>query len=175
MTGDPPLGRLLTAEDVVRRIAAESAFISANGEVGTRLRPAVALVRQYGDQFRRAPPRRQPRRPKPPCFDSVWDLVQCSWNQKEDSGDAMNIDELIKHPIKFPDPAEARRYIRDDDGFYGCDYVFLDATWHALCHIAIDRDCSVDELCCAALRWQSVACHKRQPELGPPRSGRRGL
>src|SRR5215472_11556704 len=61
MTGDPPLGRLLTAEDVVRRIAAESAFISANGEVGIRLRPAVALVRQYGDQFRRAPPRRQPR------------------------------------------------------------------------------------------------------------------
>jgi hypothetical protein len=66
MTDDPPSGRPLTAEHVVRRIAAECAFISANGEVGIRLRPAAALVRQYGDQFRRAPPRRRPRRPKAP-------------------------------------------------------------------------------------------------------------
>jgi len=63
----------------------------------------------------------------------------------------MNIDELIKHPITTPeflDPTQARRYIHDDNGFCGYDYVFLDATWHALCHIAIDRGCSVDELCC---------------------------
>jgi hypothetical protein len=66
MTENPPSGRPLTAEDVVRRIAAECAFISANGEVGIRLRPAAALVRQYGEQFRRAPPRRRARRPKAP-------------------------------------------------------------------------------------------------------------
>jgi len=66
MTEDQPPRRPLTAEDVVRRIAAECAFISANGEVGIRLRPAAALVRQYGDQFRRVPPRRRPRTPKSP-------------------------------------------------------------------------------------------------------------
>ena len=63
----------------------------------------------------------------------------------------MNIDGLIKHPITTPeflDPTQARRYIHDDNGFCGYDCVFLDATWHALCHIAIDRGCSVDELCC---------------------------
>ena len=60
MTKGPPPGRPLTAEEVVRRIAAECAFISANGEVGIRLRPAAALVRQYGDQFRPVRPRRRP-------------------------------------------------------------------------------------------------------------------
>lgn len=65
MTEDPPSARPITAEDVVRRIAAECAFVSANGEVGIRLRPAAAIVRQYGEQFRRAP-RRRPRKPKPP-------------------------------------------------------------------------------------------------------------
>jgi hypothetical protein len=64
----PPPRPILTAEDVVRRIAAECAFVSANGEVGIRLRPAAALVRQYGDQFRRAPPRRRPRSPKTPSL-----------------------------------------------------------------------------------------------------------
>jgi hypothetical protein len=54
----------MTAEDVVRRIAAECAFIGANGEVGIRLKPATAIVRQYGEQFPRAPQRR--RRPRPP-------------------------------------------------------------------------------------------------------------
>jgi len=85
------------------------------------------------------------------CFDSVYDLVQFSRNQKEDSGDVMNIEEIIQKPItthEYPDPTEARRYICDDDGFYGYDYVFLeDATWHALCHIALDRGGTVDELC----------------------------
>ena len=64
----------------------------------------------------------------------------------------MNIKQILMKPItapKFTDPTEARRYIRDDDGFYGYDDVFLeDATWHALCRIALDRGCTVDELCC---------------------------
>jgi len=66
MTEHPQPGRPLTAEDVVRRIAAECAFISANGEVGIRVEPAAALVRQYAEQFRRAPPRRRQPRSKPP-------------------------------------------------------------------------------------------------------------
>ena len=67
MPEDPRPQRPLTAEDVVRRIAAECAFVSANGEVGIRLEPAAALVRQYGEQFRRAPPRRRRQRTaKPP-------------------------------------------------------------------------------------------------------------
>jgi hypothetical protein len=65
MTDDVSPQRPMTAEDVVRRIAAECAFVSANGEVGIRLRPAAAIVRQYGEQFRRAPPRRR-RLPKSP-------------------------------------------------------------------------------------------------------------
>jgi hypothetical protein len=54
----------MTAEDVVRRIAAECAFVDQHGGVGIRLRPAAAIVRQYGEQFRRAPPlrRRQTRK-----------------------------------------------------------------------------------------------------------------
>jgi predicted DNA-binding ribbon-helix-helix protein len=47
-----------------------------------------------------------------------------------------------------PDPTESPRYIRDDYGFYGFDTVFLeDATWKALCEIARERGCAVDELC----------------------------
>jgi len=58
---------ILTAEDVVRRIAAECAYVDERGGVGIRLEPAAAIVRQYGDQFRRPPRRRQTRRtPKPP-------------------------------------------------------------------------------------------------------------
>jgi hypothetical protein len=49
MTERTPSRRPVTAEDVVRRIAAECAFIGANGEVGTRLKPATAIVRQYGE------------------------------------------------------------------------------------------------------------------------------
>jgi hypothetical protein len=61
----PPI---LTAEDVVRRIAAECAFVDERGGVGIRLRPAAAIVRLYGEQFRR--PRRKPRRMQksPPLF-----------------------------------------------------------------------------------------------------------
>jgi hypothetical protein len=52
---------ILTAEDVVRRIAAECTFVDDRGGVGIRLRPAAAIVRQYGQQFRRPPRRRQTR------------------------------------------------------------------------------------------------------------------
>ena len=62
----------------------------------------------------------------------------------------MNIEQIILHPIttsEFADPEESRRFIHDDS-FYGYDYVFLeDATWHALCHIAVDQGCTVDDLC----------------------------
>jgi hypothetical protein len=50
---------ILTAEDVVRRIAAECAYVDERAGVGIRLEPAAAIVRQYGEQFRA--PRRQRR------------------------------------------------------------------------------------------------------------------
>ena len=60
----PPV---LTAEDVVRRIATECAFVDDRGGVGIRLEPAAAIVRRYGEQFRRVRRRRQTRQaPKPP-------------------------------------------------------------------------------------------------------------
>jgi hypothetical protein len=62
MTGHAP-ARPMTAEDVVKRIAAECAFIGANGEVGIQLKPAADIVRQYGEQFRQVT-RRKPRSPK---------------------------------------------------------------------------------------------------------------
>ena len=62
-----------------------------------------------------------------------------------------NPEEIFIKPIttpEYPDPTEARRYVDDEDGFYGYDYVFLeDATWNALCEIARERGCTVDELC----------------------------
>jgi hypothetical protein len=57
---------ILTPEDVVRRIAAECTFIDERGAVGIRLKPAAAIVRQYGEQFRRPLRRKQNRQPKPP-------------------------------------------------------------------------------------------------------------
>jgi hypothetical protein len=58
---------ILTAEDVVRRIAAECAFVDERGGVGIRVKSAAAIVRQYGEQFRRSPRRKQTHRsPKPP-------------------------------------------------------------------------------------------------------------
>jgi hypothetical protein len=59
---------ILTAEDVVRRIAAECAYIDEYGGVGIRLEPASAIVRQYGEQFRRPRRQRQPRSAKPPSL-----------------------------------------------------------------------------------------------------------
>ncbi len=57
----------LTAEDVVRRIAAECAYVDERGQIGIRLAPAAALVRLYGEQFRHSPRRKTGRgAPKPP-------------------------------------------------------------------------------------------------------------
>jgi hypothetical protein len=53
------MAAISTAEDVVRRIAAECAYVDERGGVGIRLEPAAAMVRQYGEQFRA--PRRQRR------------------------------------------------------------------------------------------------------------------
>jgi hypothetical protein len=57
---------ILTPEDVVRRIAAECAFVDESGAVGIRLEPVAAIVRLYGSQFRAARRKRRPRPPKPP-------------------------------------------------------------------------------------------------------------
>jgi hypothetical protein len=42
---------ILTAEDVVRRIAAECDYVDGHGNVGIRLDPAAAIVRQNGEQI----------------------------------------------------------------------------------------------------------------------------
>jgi hypothetical protein len=47
---------MMTAEEVVKRIAAECAYVDAHGGVGIRLKPAAAIVRAYGEQFRSAQP-----------------------------------------------------------------------------------------------------------------------
>jgi hypothetical protein len=57
---------ILTPEDVVRRIAAECTFIDERGAVGIRLKPAAAIVRQYGEQFRAPRRQRRSRRTTPP-------------------------------------------------------------------------------------------------------------
>ena len=56
------MASILTAEDVVRRIAAECAYVDDRGGVGIRLEPAAAIVQRYGEQFRA---RRRARRPRP--------------------------------------------------------------------------------------------------------------
>jgi hypothetical protein len=60
--------------------------------------------------------------------------------KKDDSGGEMDIQQIIMRlitPPEYPYPAETRRFINDEYGVYGYDYVFLeDATWNALCHIA---------------------------------------
>jgi hypothetical protein len=61
----PEIDDILTAEDVVRRIAAECAYLDERGGVGIRLEPAAAIVRRYGEQFRRAPRRKKARSPNP--------------------------------------------------------------------------------------------------------------
>jgi hypothetical protein len=57
------MAAILTAEDVVRRIAAECSYVDERGGVGIRLEPAAAIVRRYGEQFR---PLRRQRRSRPP-------------------------------------------------------------------------------------------------------------
>jgi hypothetical protein len=46
--------------------AAEGVYVDDRGGVGIRLEPAAAIVRQYGEQFRRAPRRQRRPRAKPP-------------------------------------------------------------------------------------------------------------
>jgi hypothetical protein len=60
----------MTDENVVRRIAAECAYLDERGSGGIRVEPAAAIVRRYGEQFRRARRRRQTRRTSkpPPLF-----------------------------------------------------------------------------------------------------------
>ena len=60
------MAAILTAEDVVRRIAAECAYVDERGGVGIRLEPAAAIVRQYGEQFLVRRRQRKPRPAKPP-------------------------------------------------------------------------------------------------------------
>lgn len=52
---DSGMRPILTAEDVVKRIAAECAFVDDRGAVGIWLKPAAAIVRQYGEHFRARP------------------------------------------------------------------------------------------------------------------------
>jgi hypothetical protein len=57
---------ILSAEEVVRRIAADCAFVDDKCGVGIRLQPAAAIVRAYGAQLRipqnRKPVRRSPKK-----------------------------------------------------------------------------------------------------------------
>ena len=59
------MASILTAEDVVRRIAAECAYVDERGGVGILLEPAAAIVRRYGEQFRARRRERRPRQLKP--------------------------------------------------------------------------------------------------------------
>lgn len=63
----------------------------------------------------------------------------------------MKVDEIIQKPmttLEHPDPTQHARYIRDDDSFYGYDYVFVeDAILDALYKIARAEERTVDELC----------------------------
>src|SRR5580704_17290142 len=53
--GGGDMAPILTGEDVVRRIATECTYVDERGGVGIRLRPAAAIVRQYGEQSPPAP------------------------------------------------------------------------------------------------------------------------
>jgi hypothetical protein len=59
---------MLTAEEVVKRIATECAYIDERGGVGIRLKPTASIVREYSNQFRltrpATPARRPPRGPQ---------------------------------------------------------------------------------------------------------------
>jgi hypothetical protein len=70
---------ILTAEDVVRRTAAEGGHVAERGGASTRLEPAAEIMRQYEEQFRRAPQRqRRPGRRKPlPALIGQWSVGFC--------------------------------------------------------------------------------------------------
>jgi hypothetical protein len=59
------MAAILTAEDVVRRIAAECPYVNERSGVGIRLEAAAAIVRQYGEQFRTPRRQRRPQSAKP--------------------------------------------------------------------------------------------------------------
>jgi hypothetical protein len=92
------MARVLTSEDVVRRIAAECAFVDERGGVGIRLEAAAAIVRQYGEQFRRAARRRQ-RTPKPTR------LIRLAARQMSISGiTRTKLHALDRHSFNMHDP-----------------------------------------------------------------------
>jgi hypothetical protein len=57
-----PISAVLTAAHVVRRIAAERAYVDDRGAFGIRAEPAAAILRRCGGQSRRAPGRGRMRR-----------------------------------------------------------------------------------------------------------------
>lgn len=61
---------MMTAEDVIKRIAAECSFVDERGAVGIRLKPAALIVQKYGEQFYDVTPHRKParRRAKTPAL-----------------------------------------------------------------------------------------------------------
>ena len=61
---DDGSGVELTAVDPHRALVA--AAVDERGGVGIRFRPAAAILRQYGEQFRRSPRKQGCRSPKPP-------------------------------------------------------------------------------------------------------------
>ena len=70
------MAAILTAEDVVRRIAAECAYVDERGGVGIRVEQAAAIVRRYGEQFR---PRRGQRRSRTGETPSPALSDRCRW------------------------------------------------------------------------------------------------
>jgi hypothetical protein len=85
------MASILNAEDVVRRIAAECAYVDERVGVGIRLEPAAAILRRYGDNFRR-PPRRKPRRiaKGPPL------ALRARYDHREPSGMCQDHTALLK-------------------------------------------------------------------------------
>jgi hypothetical protein len=65
----PPI---LTTEHAVHRIAAERSHVDERGAVGIRLEPAAAIVRRYGQRFRRVPGRQDRSK-------------RCSWHRSADA------------------------------------------------------------------------------------------
>jgi len=51
---------MLTAEDTVKRNAAECAFVDDRCTVGIRLKAAIEMVREYGDRLWRRPSKSGP-------------------------------------------------------------------------------------------------------------------
>jgi hypothetical protein len=105
--------RPLTGEDVVRRIAAEYAFISATGEFGIRIEPAAALMRQCAEPI--TPPAGDGRARLDRCDRR---RAGCASTTKSDRDDRSEDDDLEWAPSSA----------RGVCGLYGCrrrDYIAL--------------------------------------------------